>query len=308
MALFEYKPSAQDITSKLAFYLPCDGQTFVEQSGKVEGTANGVITSDAGFDGKPEGSWYFDGLFNSVDFIDASVIDLPLGPSVRTFAVWLKTTMTNSCDIISYGTQEKGQHNHFAYRANESKFRSGHWYADYDWGVTLNDDVWHHVAVSYTETECTLYVDGINLGAQTLSTNPETLLNTIGNGILRVGARNDTDANDKYTGFLDEVRIYNRTLTEEDVLALFEYKPQTPSKVTELNIDNFKVYPTLVESVLNINTISDISSLYILDLSGKIVIKSKMQNSINVSGLPNGVYIIKGIGAQKNYSAKFIKK
>lgn len=309
-ALYEYRPAGPvDLTKNLAFYLKCDDQNFVDEVGKVEGFVNGIIASDIGFDEKPNSSWYFDGISNGVDFIDASVIDLPLGPSLRTLSVWLRTTMTTGAsDLISFGTQEKGQHNHFAYRAGENKFRSGHWYADYDWGVTLNDDYWHHVAVSYTETECTLYVDGVGQGAVTLSTDPETMLNTVGNGVLRVGARNDTDLNDKYTGFLDEVRIYNRTLTDEEITALFEFRPQAPTKVTELNMDNFKVYPTLVESTLNISSNVAISALYVMDMSGKIVLQSKMQNNIDVSSLPNGIYFVKGIGAKTNYSAKFIKR
>lgn len=308
VALYEYKPNAQDITSKLAFYLPCGGESFVEQAGKVEGTANGIITSDIGFDEKPNGSWYFDGFTNAIDFIDANIIDLPLGSSVRTLAVWLRTTMiTGDCDLISYGTTAKGQHNHFAFRSGEGRIRSGHWYADYDWNVTLNDDIWHHVAVSYTDTECTLYVDGIKLETKTLTTDPETALNTVSNGLLRIGARNG-DLHDFFTGYLDEVRIYNRTLSEEDVTALFEYRPQVPTKVAELDIDNFKVYPTLVESTLNIDSNVAISALYILDISGKIVKQSKMQNSIDVSGLSNGIYFVKGLSGKKNYTAKFIKK
>jgi len=308
VALYNYKPRSGDITSKLAFYLPCGGESFVEQAGKVEGTANGIITSDIGFDEKPNGSWYFDGFTNAIDFVDANIINLPLGSSVRTLALWLKTTMTTGdCDLISYGTTAKGQHNHFAFRSGEGRIRSGHWYADYDWNVTVNDDIWHHVAVSYTDTECTLYLDGIKLETKTLTTDPETALNTVSNGLLRIGARNGT-LYDFFTGYLDEVRIYNRTLSQQDVTALFEYRPQGPSKVATLNSDNFKVYPTLVESTLNISSNMAISSLYVFDMSGKIVQQSKMQNNIDVSNLPNGIYFIKGIGAKQSYSAKFIKK
>jgi hypothetical protein len=300
---------AQDINSGLVFYLPCDNNVYIDAAGEVEGVVNGVgITTDDGINYEPNSSFYFDGT-TAIDFMDDFIQNLPIGGSQRTYALWFRTGIIEGAwDFLSYGITNPGEHVHLAYRVGEGRIRSGHWFADYDFAITtsLADEQWHHLVVVYTETQVTGYIDGLIAGSFELSTSVP--LNTTSNGILRVGARNHTDGlGDPYKGLLDEVRIYNRALSEADVVALNEFRPAT-TNVSKVSINNFKVFPTLVESELRINTNSNISSLEIVDVSGKVVLKSTMKNNLDVSGLPNGVYFVKGFSAQKNYSAKFIKK
>jgi hypothetical protein len=74
----------------------------------------------------------------------------------------------------------------------------------------------------------------------------------------------------------------------------------------------FSLYPVPTSKMLNINPINNLefNKAQIIDISGKIVLKTKLTtSSINVESLNNGTYIIILTGINgKEYSQKFIKE
>ncbi len=71
------------------------------------------------------------------------------------------------------------------------------------------------------------------------------------------------------------------------------------------------IYPNPAKNEIRIKSATPISGkllVTIYDASGKLVTKKKVENAeaINVSALPNGVYIIKGEGVSVNFNEKFI--
>jgi sialidase-1 len=81
---------------------------------------------------------------------------------------------------------------------------------------TFNDGEWHHVALTRNEEELVMYVDGVRGGsagpvAGSVSDDART-------GI-RVGARVD-GVNNPFRGRLDEVWLFDRALTADEVRAL----------------------------------------------------------------------------------------
>ncbi len=73
------------------------------------------------------------------------------------------------------------------------------------------DNAWHFVAATYNGQVVTLFVDGVSVGSssQTGSFNPRGLF--IGGG-----------TNERFSGFIDDVRIYDRALTATEVKTLYE--------------------------------------------------------------------------------------
>jgi hypothetical protein len=80
--------------------------------------------------------------------------------------------------------------------------------------TALNSATWYHVAATYNGAQVKIYINGIltYTGAQTGNCVSNTLP-------LRIGA--DQNATSKFTGRLDEIRIYNTALTDNDIYALY---------------------------------------------------------------------------------------
>ncbi len=82
----------------------------------------------------------------------------------------------------------------------------------------------------------------------------------------------------------------------------------TPLGSNNLN-DKFYIYPNPAKTELNINAPqNDINEISISNLLGQVVTKSQNQNHINISDLPNGIYIITISRGQLNHTQKFIKE
>ena len=82
-------------------------------------------------------------------------------------------------------------------------------------GPDLRDNQWHHVVTVNTPTSIETYVDGIlqntMTGTWTATTNTDSLY--IGN--------RDSNGTTTFSGMIDEVRVYNRALTESEIKALY---------------------------------------------------------------------------------------
>ncbi len=76
----------------------------------------------------------------------------------------------------------------------------------------------------------------------------------------------------------------------------------------EPNIKSPIIYPNPCTNVLNFKVEEDVESVEILDLTGRIVINvTSLNNSIDVSALPNGVYLARFKSDKEIITSKFIK-
>ena len=85
------------------------------------------------------------------------------------------------------------------------------------------------------------------------------------------------------------------------------------SATVELNdvnsISNIAIYPNPATTQLNFNIYkNDINEVSISNLLGQVLIKTQNQNSIDISNLTNGVYILTIIRGQNKFTQKFIKE
>jgi hypothetical protein len=82
--------------------------------------------------------------------------------------------------------------------------------------ATYDDGAWHHVAALKTATEMLLYVDGMQVGSEPDDSQFEGSLGEIWLGTL------DQRMIRMLAGAIDDVRIYNRVLSEQEILAIME--------------------------------------------------------------------------------------
>jgi concanavalin A-like lectin/glucanase superfamily protein len=92
-------------------------------------------------------------------------------------------------------------------------------------GFPVSPGEWHHIVGTYDGTQLQLYVDGVAAGNPRLHTG--TILPMPKGGFLAIGSEDGRRTNNPnepryFHGDIDEVAIYRRALTPQEVFGLFE--------------------------------------------------------------------------------------
>ncbi len=87
-------------------------------------------------------------------------------------------------------------------------------------GLGAKDGNWHHLVMTWDRSEEKYkgYFDGNYVGQSALVVG----YGSTGSVPVKIGIRNDLFTEIKYNGLMDELRIYNRIITQEEVTALYE--------------------------------------------------------------------------------------
>ena len=151
--------------------------------------------------------------------------------SFENFAIytWVKTNQTNLVDpahIVNKGgfnTDEKGENMNYGIWFSTDGTISGGFETEsgenFEANSTAryNDGNWHFILLSYNGTLLRLDVDGKQVS--TKLTNG-AIPDTTGDQPLRIGA-NSLDESKFFTGNIDEVRVWNRGLTDKEIPEIY---------------------------------------------------------------------------------------
>ncbi len=181
-------------------------------------TNDGTINGDPKWvSGKIGAALEFDG---SDDYVDCGN-DPSLNINDRiTVAAWVKTTSTAHGYFVSKGTawDETG---HYAIGQEynvpmtfQFEIAGSGGTIELDSNVAVNDDEWHYIVGTYDDTVVRVYIDGVE---ENNATGSNRLTDSAVGG-LTIGQR----GGNIISGTIDEVRIYNRALTESEILAAME--------------------------------------------------------------------------------------
>lgn len=160
--------------------------------------------------------------------------NLPVGNSPRTFSAWINTGFYNQygSNIFHYGTQEAAPTNMHFLVTDVLGLGNGYGFGVVYGNQNVVDGIWHFVAGVYeggTERITKLYVDGKLDASGTISTEPNTTLGTNWRiGKFMAGSTN-------FQGFLDEVRVYNAALTQQEVWDLYQSTTTAPNLIAPVN-------------------------------------------------------------------------
>jgi hypothetical protein len=216
--------ASADLTTGLVAYYPFNGNANDESGNGYNGTVNGPTLTTDRF-GNPNSAYSFDGINNYIGLANTSALNFTSGGFA--LAAWVNFSQNNSdnliiakhnCGIISgyflgagnFG----GPSNVFNfYVSSDSRLRTTE---------TYNDGKWHLVVGVYDGSTQYLYVDGVLKVSQAKTyVNTNTANITIGSG-TNCGY---------FAGSIDEVRIYNRALSEAEIQEIyFQYSTLTVSK------------------------------------------------------------------------------
>jgi regulation of enolase protein 1 (concanavalin A-like superfamily) len=138
-----------------------------------------------------------------------------------TVANWFRTTFdTGDREMVTWGTNAAGQR--LSWRVFEGTLRTEHGNGNLRGTTVCNDGEWHHAALVVTDganlrvPATRLYLDGVEEAITSGSNNAFYLTE---GADVSIGRR--ADNNTRYwLGDLDEVRIYDRALTADEIKAL----------------------------------------------------------------------------------------
>ena len=204
-----------DLNDGLAAYYRFNGDAVDESGQGSDGTVYGAVLTEDRF-GRSGRAYLFDGQDDYIEIADGSGLDFGTGPF--TLSVWIKTNAmttagTGRDDVLAKGEPTISgfsvslQNNRAALMTGNSLELMG--------TTTLNDNEWHHIAGIRNATHGVfLYVDGQQ---ENSGTNSEDV--NVGSDLIL--GRHGVSVESFFDGSMDDIRIYNRALSEEEVLALY---------------------------------------------------------------------------------------
>lgn len=154
----------------------------------------------------------FDGIGDYVNLGNPGILNLtPGGSGELTISAWIKTSASSNMDVVSHGI------NGFVFYIGSGTviFAQQNVAGNVASTTTVNDGNWHHVAVSYIgNSTATIYIDGVSAASSSFSRNFQHINN------ISIGR--DPSAIEYFNGTIDEVMIFNRSLTVSEISLLYD--------------------------------------------------------------------------------------
>ncbi len=200
------------------------GSRVVDWSG--HGRHGGLVGTPTWTNGYDGAGMAFDGPLSG-DYVEITGYPGVLGKHDRTVAAWIKTTTTG--DILGWGLATDTQK--WVFRVQTDNGNAGSLRLEVQGGricgwTDLRDGEWHHVAAvlesagAPTIANIRLYVDGVQ---EAISDSLVVDVNTVpGTRSVRIG---DAHQLRPMLGPLDDVRIYDKALTQEELDAVMRIDP-----------------------------------------------------------------------------------
>jgi len=191
-----------------------DGNARDTSGNRFDGTVSGTATYGAGVSGQAI-------VLNGANsFVSVTGVGIT-GAASRTISGWAKASrlgITAWTNVFGF-TGPSASNNHFDIAAvGDSGTTSTLGYYGlhrYNWerDIIPIDLEWHHLAATYDGTTARWYGDGMFVGSAAVP--PADVLTP---GAVNMGKRQDNT--NFFPGSLDEVRIYNRALSAEEIAGL----------------------------------------------------------------------------------------
>ncbi|MFM2214079.1 MAG: hypothetical protein RL427_1342 [Bacteroidota bacterium] len=208
------------LTQGLVGYWPFCGNANDESGNGNNGTNNGASLTADRF-GNSNSAYSFDGISN---FISVSNIAIQ-GNTSRSTSFWLKTNSATGGMVIATGSgtnQNGATYNLRILDEGFLSFMGGNFTSCcYDinptTGIDLKDNNWHNCVVTYDSNTFRFYIDGILISTTNLAVSTDGQFNYFG----KSNDANTTINSAFFNGIIDDIGIWNRVLTQEEITTLF---------------------------------------------------------------------------------------
>lgn len=213
-------------TNGLIAWWPFNGNANDESGNGNNGTVNGASLTNDRF-GNNAKAYSFDGIN---DIINASSNNFPTGTSSRTLSFWYLLNSFNQTNdqkiLVAYGgglpcadwTTSIWPSSNFP--ALDINFN----YVVYSYTSQLNN--WYNYVVTFDSTNGTaiiapkIYINGV-LQTNQNAVNNTCLINTLNSLPLIIGGGSSGNSNQFFNGKIDDIGIWNRALTQQEITDLY---------------------------------------------------------------------------------------
>lgn len=306
--------SQVNIQQGLVAYYPFNGNTNDSTSNNNDGTIVGTVTPVANRLNTPNSSYFFDG--------NNSYIDVPAATSIQptsavSVSAWLNTTDKTYwnfavCKRLNHSVSPGESYLLASTSGNSSTWQWAVSSSSTEYTLVSNElveeNVWKHLVGTFDGDTMRLFLNGQKIGTKVI---PHTTLG-YSNLSLRLGLGIVINSPPKaaWKGSMDEIRIYDRALTTDEVTYLYNPGLLSTENIAPIHF-NIDIYPNPASDVLfiDVDAAKDLlndAQLKITDISGKELINGFYDvKGIDISSLSTGVYFL-NIPAF-NTTLKFIK-
>lgn len=201
-------------TEGLIAYYPFNGNANDESGNGYHGIVKGATLTTDRF-GNANKAYSFT---NNVNYIQVN--NFPLLNRVFTYCAWIKPSPSNLVsgqNFGCYGTIGGGASSWDAgYYINNQLAIYDSYNLVLSYVIELANN-WHFISIVYNGNTRSIYVDGQYKTSQ----NIRTPFATRTTDIFRIGMHTSGDGDQQFIGAIDDIRVYNRALSENEILQLY---------------------------------------------------------------------------------------
>jgi len=203
----------------------------IDTVGSNDGTVNGATQGSTGIIGT---GYSFDGANDFVDVGTMGDYGTNLDNIYFTASYWINTSATGI--MATMGILNDGSTTFLSNQLNKNsngdnvdgtlrglrRDEDGNTWSDaYDSDAGITDGAWHHIVFIQGNNTTEIWVDGTNLSLTNASSDVSDNMANFGYGFY-IGGQNNRGSNAlDYTGNIDEVGIWNRQLTANEIALLY---------------------------------------------------------------------------------------
>ena len=297
--------SAQvNLDSGLVAYYPFNGNANDESGNSNNGIVGGAVLTSDRF-GVDSAAYEFDGTSSYITIPSSATLESPT--TELTQAAWINiyswSLVGQAFGPVTMKSNSGG--NAFQYRLSVSD--GGINTAINNWNNfvtildTLNINEWYFIVTTLKDDTVKTYVDGEFIGEGTLA-GPIFY----DNQPLEIG-RDVPGATEIFHGKIDDIRIYNRALTPEEIDSLYNHIPTSIDNPTNLISKSFQLYQNYPNPFNPVTTIryslprASKVKIDVLNIIGQRIVtleegrKTAGYHSVDFDGslLASGIYLYK---------------
>ena len=251
----------------------------------VVGYSKNITTSSTNLDasGVSGNAWDLSGSKNGQ--VPSNWVDID-GSQGFTFSMWIKTSQATTGQLFFFTNPAWNTQFVDDGGLRLSKFFTTNYL---DVTPTLNNGSWHNLLAVVTPTTTEVYFDGTGIASRGSISYDFTSL-----GTRYIGTQSGSES---YTGSIDEMYFWNRTLSTEEIIDVrsgITYDPTPPKIILNVPLNNTVFLP--VEITFNCTTLNEAN---LVNLS---LILDGVVNETNSSGIGNSDYIFTKILPEGNYN------
>ena len=203
-----------------------DGKKVKDSVGKNDGEMKGEPKS---VEGKVGDALEFDGASDSVEVPTND--DFNFGVGDFTVCAWVKTKAVTARWAQRQDIVGKGDPSVSGYALSADTNKGFFWVGaagEFSGTTDINDNNWHYIVGVRKSSDCFVYTDGKQEVKGTNAENVDT-------AVSMIFGKHPLKAESFFAGSIDEVCVYNRALTDDEILKNFSSKGASVSNAGKLS-------------------------------------------------------------------------